>query len=174
MMGWLCLLLCQAAAAEDVRPGLLTEIYSVGHALDDFPVFPADRKPDVRRIDKLIHLDPASEHLPGTRMTDHFVVRWKGLLRIPKTAQYTFFLESDDGSRLRINGREVVGNGGLHAMEEKSGELALAPGDHEIEVDLFQNSGGMGCRLSWEADGLPKELVPEKAFFRKKDKDLDK
>lgn len=173
-MGLLCALLCQAAAAEEPRPGLLSEIYSVGHALDDFPVFSADRKPDVRRIDKLVNLDPASVQLPGTQMTDHFFVRWKGLLRIPKAATYTFFLESDDGSRLRINKKEVVGNGGLHAMEEKSGELLLSPGDHEIEVDLFQNSGSMGCRLSWEAEGLPKEIIPEKAYFRKKDKELDK
>jgi hypothetical protein len=162
------------APKEDLRPGLLAEIFSLPPPVEDFPKIPSDRKPDLRRIDAAVDVALTDGALPGTSMADHLYVRWKGILRIPREGKYTFYLESDDGSRLRIGSRLVVENGGLHPMEEKSAEAVLGAGDHEIELDLFENSGELGCRLSWEAEGMPKEIIPTKAFFHKRDKDLDK
>jgi hypothetical protein len=61
---------------------------------------------------------------------------------------FAFFTESDDGSRLLIGGRQVVLNDGMHAMEEKKGEIALAGGLHSIRVEFFERTGGEGLAVS--------------------------
>src|SRR5205085_5881427 len=73
-----------------------------------------------------------------------------GALPISKDGNYTFFLESDDGSRLFIDGKQVVDNGGLHAMEEKSGEVELKAGEHVLKIEFFENEVDAGCKFSWQ------------------------
>jgi len=164
----------QEAAQDELKPGLIAEFFKIGKAMDDIPVIAADRKPDLRRIDRKINFENTAETFPGTNMSDHFYVRWMGKVRIPRDGKVTFFTESDDGSRLWIDGKVVVDNGGLHAMEEKSGEVDLKAGDHDLNLELFQNEGEVGCKLSWESAGQAKEILPEAALNHKKDKDLDK
>ena len=142
--------------------------------MEEFPTVAAERKPDHRRIDRRINFEQTAETFPGTTMSDHFYVRWTGRLKIPKDAHYTFFTESDDGSRLWIDGKVVVDNGGVHPMEEKSGEVDLKAGDHDIKVELFENDGDVGCKISWEAANLAKAILPESVLMHRKDKDLDK
>lgn len=164
----------QEPAADEVKPGLIAEFFNIGKAMEEFPVIPADRKPDLRRIDRKINFEHTTETFPGTQMSDHFYVRWTGKVRIPRDGKYTFFTESDDGSRLWIDGKVLVDNGGLHAMEEKSGELELKAGDHEIKMELFENDGEVGCKLSWESANMTKEILTDAVLTHKKDKDLDK
>lgn len=163
-----------AGLQEEKVPGLIAEFYDIGEGIEDFPTVDAERKPTLRRLDKQVNYESTAEAFAGTTLTDHFYARWTGFLRVPRDGKYTLFTESDDGSRLWIDDKQVVDNGGLHAMEEKSGEIELKAGDLAIKIDVFENEGEAGCKVSWEADGLPKEVIPEKAFLHKKDKDLDK
>ena len=163
-----------AQEADDLKAGLVAEFFNIGKPMEEFPVIAAERKADFRRIDRQINFEQTAETFPGTTMTDHFYVRWTGRIKVPRDGKLTFFTESDDGSRLWIDGKVVVDNGGLHAMEEKSGEIDLKAGDHDLKVELFENDGDVGCKLSWESSGAAKEILPEGALFHKKDKDLDK
>jgi len=164
----------QETAPEESRPGLIAEFFNIGKAMEDFPTVAAERKPDHRRVDARINFEQTAETFPGTAMSDHFYVRWTGRIRAPKDATYTFFTESDDGSRLWIDGKVVVDNGGVHPMEEKSGEIELKAGEHDIKVELFENDGEVGCKLSWESSGSAKEILPDGVLSHRKDKDLDK
>jgi hypothetical protein len=165
---------CQEAAQDERRPGLIAEFFNIGKPMEEFPTVTVERKPDLRRIDRQINYEQTSDTFPGTNMADHFYVRWTGKIKIPRDGKYTLFTESDDGSRLWIDGKVVVDNGGLHAMEEKSGDVDLKAGEHDIKVELFENDGNVGCKLSWESQGTAKEILPEGALIHKKDKDLDK
>jgi len=147
-------------AAEKSQTGLLGEYYALDDALEDFPTIGADKKPTVKRVDKDINVDSTTEAWPGTQLVDHFYIRWTDKLRAPKDGNYTFFLESDDGSRLYLDGKLVVDNGGLHAMEEKSGETELKTGEHELKVEYFENEVDAGCKFSWQPPGKDKEIVP--------------
>ncbi|MBI3854250.1 MAG: hypothetical protein HY293_01015 [Planctomycetes bacterium] len=164
----------QDPAPEELKPGLIAEFFNIGKAMEDFPTVAAERKPDLRRIDRKINFEQTTETFPGTTMSDHFYVRWTGKIRIPKDGHFTFFTESDDGSRLWIDGKVVVDNGGLHAMEEKSGDVNLKAGDHDLKLELFENDGEVGCKLSWESSGTNKEILTDAVLSHKKDKDLDK
>jgi len=149
-----------ALAAEKQEPGLLGEYYALDDSLEDFPSIRADKKPTLTRVDKTINVDSTTEAWPGTQLLDHFYIRWTGQLRVPKEGTYTFFLESDDGSRLFIDGKQVVDNGGLHPMEEKSGQVDLKAGDHALKLEFFENEGDAGCKFSWQPPGQDKEIVP--------------
>ena len=166
--------LSQESPHEELKPGLVAEFFNIGKPMEEFPTVAAERKPDLRRIDARINFEQTADTFAGTTMSDHFYVRWTGRIRIPRDAKVTFFTESDDGSRLWIDGKVVVDNGGVHPMEEKSGEIDLKAGDHEIKVELFENDGEVGCKLSWESSGTAKEILPDSVLLHKKDKDLDK
>jgi len=147
-------------AAPPSQAGLQGEYFDIGDALDDFPILPADKKPVVKRVDKTINFESTQEGFHGTELVDFFYVRWTGSLRIPKDGQYTFFLESDDGSRLFIDGKQVIANGGRHHMTEKAGEAELASGQHSIKIEYFENEVDAGCIFSWRPPAGTKEIVP--------------
>ncbi|HEX7900066.1 MAG TPA: PA14 domain-containing protein [Planctomycetota bacterium] len=169
----LTLLLPQEPAA-DFRPGLIGEFFELQGEVEDFPTLTADKKPALRRIDTQVNFETTEAAFGGTGLTDKFYVRWTGVLRVAIEGKYTIYTESDDGSRFFVGDTKVVDNGGLHTMEEKSGEIELKPGDHPIRLELFDNQGAAGCRLSWEGPGIAKAVIPDKVLFHKKDKDLDK
>ncbi|MDA9353604.1 PA14 domain-containing protein, partial [Flavobacteriaceae bacterium] len=53
--------------------------------------------------------------------TGSFAVRYTGYISITTNGTYTFFTSSDDGSKLLIDGVEIVNNDGSHAAQERSG-----------------------------------------------------
>lgn len=71
-----------------------------------------------------------------------FAVVMEGFVEAPQTGRYTFFINSDDGSRLYIDGELVVDHDGTHSAMQKTGELLLAAGRHAIRIEYFQQQGG--------------------------------
>jgi hypothetical protein len=155
-----------AFAGDGIQPGLLGRYYQ-SIVLDDFPTIKAGKKPDAEKVDKQINFASTLEEFGGTKLRDNFYVVWTGVIRIPKDGKYTFFLESDDGSRLFIDGKKVVDNGGTHEMMEESGKVELKAGDHEIKVEFFDQEEDAGCILSWQTEGKAKEVVPAAVLFHK-------
>ncbi len=74
------------------------------------------------------------------------------------------FVESDDGSRVLIDGTVLVNNDGLHGMVERGGSIALRPGKHRLRTEFFENYGGAGLVLRWMLPGGAKVVVPNSAF----------
>ena len=65
-----------------------------------------------------------------------------------------FYLGSDDGSRLYIDGQLVLNHGGLHPFTEVSAlVVGLGAGYHDIRVEMFENFGAAGVVLSWDPAG---------------------
>jgi hypothetical protein len=162
-----------AQAQEDLRAGLIGEYYDIGEDLNDFPNI-KDMKPALRRIDPDVNIQQTNGQFNKSGLILNFYVRWSGVIRIPRDGRYMFYTESDDGSRLHIDGKLVVDNGGLHVPEEKNGEVELKAGPHEIRIDFFQGGGGASCKAKWASDDLKTEPIPARVLFHKKDKDLDK
>jgi sialate O-acetylesterase len=100
------------------------------------------------------------------RPAGNYAVRFRGLVKIPKSDAYTFVLASDDGSRLRINGKQIVESDGIHpAIEKAADPLVLEAGLHEIEIDFFQGGGNIELKLLYSSKDLPKQPVPFSALF---------
>ncbi|SCD32604.1 beta-glucosidase, partial [Streptomyces sp. DvalAA-14] len=81
-------------------------------------------------------------------------VKWTGTLAPPTSGSYTFSLNSDDGSRLFINGQQIVNNWGDHGPTTKTGTVTLTAGQPvSIEVDYYQGGGGSNVSLGWQVPG---------------------
>ena len=78
---------------------------------------------------------------------------------------YTFFTESDDGSKLFIDDIEIVNNDGDHGAEEKNGIAALKKGFHKIKVLYFDSGGSNALKVLLQMQGGDKqELSPSLLF----------
>lgn len=70
-----------------------------------------------------------------------FGVRVSTSLTVTTGGVYTFEVGSDDGSRLYVDGVEVIENDGLQAFNTESGTISLDPGQHEIVIIFFERAG---------------------------------
>jgi predicted alpha/beta superfamily hydrolase len=100
-------------------------------------------------------------------LKDKFGLTFTGYIDIPKEGIYTFYLRSDDGSRLRIGDQELIDLDGLHAVEERSGQILLEKGMHKLDIEFFEKSGGQFLELSYEGLELERQKVPAKVFYYK-------
>lgn len=91
---------------------------------------------------------------------------FEGFIEIPATGLWTLSTESDDGSRLLIDGVAVVSNDGLHGMVERSGQIAIEAGVHRYRVEFFENFGGAGLIARWQGPGTPRAVIPATAFIK--------
>ena len=97
-----------------------------------------------------------------------FGVVYDGSIDIATAGTYTFYTASDDGSKLYINGKQIVNNDGLHGKQEKSGTIILAKGKHNIEVRYFERSGQEVLEVSYAGPGISKKRIPSNVLSPEK------
>jgi hypothetical protein len=125
------------------QPGFLTRYYEgTWDKLPNFDVLQANQTSVALSLD-----------LGRITRPEFYGLVAEGWILAPTNGVYTFFLNSDDGSKLWVSGRLTVDNDGLHAPTEKSGQVALAKGWHRVRVDFFQKGGGRVLGLTWVGPG---------------------
>lgn len=67
-----------------------------------------------------------------------FGIRYTTSIYIDVPGKYRFRLNSDDGSKLIVDGKTVIDNDGQHAPQAKRGEIVLEEGVHEFVIEYFQ------------------------------------
>ena len=127
----------------DVMPehGLIGQVYVPGIALEQMPDF-GNLTPVYTFITANLDV-PVREYTegfptPGKQIVvEHFAVRFRGVLAVDTPGRYTFWLLSDDGSKLYIDDTLVIDNDGIHGITRNKGRK-----------DLSAN-----VQVSWEIDG---------------------
>jgi mono/diheme cytochrome c family protein len=94
------------------------------------------------------------------KRNNNYGFRYTGFIRIAVNGAYTFFTDSDDGSRLYIGDKLVVQNDGMHGAQERSGAIQLTAGEHPIMVTYFNGGGGGELKVSYQGPGLSKQEIP--------------
>jgi alpha-mannosidase len=87
-----------------------------------------------------------------------------GVIDIPARGAYRFWLSSDDGSRLWIDGKLAADHDGLHGSSPLRCDVPLAAGPHTILVEFFQHLGGADLKLEWSGPGIERQEVPATAL----------
>lgn len=100
---------------------------------------------------------------------NNFGVRFTTFLKITKPGQYMFYLGSDDGSRLLIDGEVVVENGGVHPHSMKTGKKVLDVGFHAVTVDYFQGGGEWTLDVEISGVGLKQQSIASFISIEPKD-----
>ena len=99
---------------------------------------------------------------------DEFGLRFTGKLRIEKAGEYTFHIQSNDGSCLYVDKNLVVNHNGLHGADmEKTGKIRLEAGMHSIQLDYFQAGGGLFLKVQYSNPGMEKQDIPANILFQK-------
>ena len=141
---------------DDAAPGLAYACYE-GH---------------FQKLPNFDELEAVADGIAGTfdlgtrKRDDDFAMTFTGYVEVPADGTYTFYLSSDDGSKLLIGSELVVDNDGLHAASEKSGQVILKTGKHPIRVEFFQAAGGRALQVSYEGPSVTKQAIPASALWR--------
>ena len=73
-----------------------------------------------------------------------------GLLVVPVDGEYTFFLDSDDGSRLTVSTETLLNHDGVHELGgERTATRKLSKGLVPIKLEYFQRENRFGLNVAW-------------------------
>lgn len=156
------------------RQGLLGEVFALEYGTRYLPKFDEISTPPIGRIFAATIDVPNRSYrygYPGLDgLVEWFAIRFAGSLRIDTAGEYRFRLNSDDGSKLYIDGILIINNDGTHwNLERYSEGILLEAGDHEIVIEYFQGPRyDIALQLLW---ALPQSevyvLVPPEVLSRK-------
>jgi len=159
-----------APVISRLRPGLWTEyfdgVYGYPTIKDVALLERAEPRIDFGVTQPLQRKDQV---LKGWPFAGPCAALFSGYLKVEKEGLYTFFLGSDDGAALYINGEEVIDNGGTHGFTEIWGQLELKPGYHRIWVKYFNAGAAMGLVLSHKPKNERMTAVPPEMLFHDPD-----
>ena len=185
----------------DVMPGhgLIGQVYVPGITIERMPDFGA-----LTPIYTFIaaNLDvPIREYTKGfptpkkQTVVENFAVRFRGVLAVDTPGRYTFWLLSDDGSKLYIDDTLVIDNDGIHSIRRnkgrkdlsngaikaqvswhfeghfmdmgKRGSMELTAGTHPFEIQYFQGPR-YEIALQWfyQPPNSHRQIVPPEVLYR--------
>jgi hypothetical protein len=80
--------------------------------------------------------------------TDYFSARWQRTVYL-EGGNYTFSATVDDGVRVFVNGALVIDKWYPQSRTTHTATLYLAPGNHQLRVEYFEQTGTAVCIVSW-------------------------
>ena len=80
---------------------------------------------------------------------DYWSVDIQGYIYIPSNGTYWFQTYSDDGVRLKVDGKTVVNNWTLHGPTYNYGQVNLTTGWKPIQLQMYEWGGGTVLQLKW-------------------------
>ena len=90
------------------------------------------------RDDDMISFDFDSD--PPLSITDHFQIRWSGLIHADESGQYEFRTGSDDGVRLYVADSLIIDAWIDQGGDSWSGSIYLNEGLHSLVLEYYENS----------------------------------
>lgn len=119
------------------------------------------RLPDFSRLEAAASGTSHELSLAGLKLPreDSIAVAFDGYIHIATAGPYSFSLASDDGSKLYIDGKQVVDNDGDHGVVVANGGIDLRPGKHAIRVEWFNGGGGAWLGAYFEGPGIPRQFI---------------
>jgi hypothetical protein len=84
---------------------------------------------------------------------DEFSVRADACLSLRNQKHAHFVLASDDGSRMFLNGQQIIDDWGNHGLRHRHAELDLDPGCHSLRIEYFEGGGSAALQFLADFDG---------------------
>lgn len=158
------------------RANILCDVYDLNgfniSKVPDFSTIPT-RKVGTVALDQI---DAASTNnqtvfpkFKGTsfeNLKENFGLSCNSNLLVPVTGSYNIQLTSDDGSKLFLDGSQIITNDGTHGMVMRSSNLSLAAGKHPVRLEYVQGGGDKGLFLTWNVNGVTQTVINAKSFER--------
>jgi hypothetical protein len=97
---------------------------------------------------------------------DQFSVRWTGEIQAQFTEPYTLYVESDDGTRVWLDGNLVMDDWVDRFDGQSQAKVNLVAGQkHALRIEYYQAQGVAHARLLWSSPSTPKRPVPQSQLY---------
>ena len=182
----------------DVMPGhgLIGQVYVPGIVIERMPDFGALTPVYTFIAANLdVSIREYTKGFPTPEMqivVENFAIRFRGVLAVDTPGRYTFWLLSDDGSKLYIDDTLVIDNDGIHGITRnkgrkqlsknawvswhfdghfmdmgKHGSMELTAGTHPFEIQYFQGPR-YEIALQWfyQPPDAYRQIVPPEVIYR--------
>ena len=123
-------------------------------------------------IDLATKFDPigggVSEKIDLSRQPtlNSFAMRFKGYIQIPESGLWTFYLSSNDGSRLYLqDGGTLLIDNNSEGYSEMDAITYLPAGFHAIIVEYYQSSDNASLELEFEGPGVSRQEITQDSLF---------
>ena len=120
---------------------------------------------EISELPKINIGEVSKVHIPIKDLGTNMGFIFNGFIKIPKDGKYTFYLSSNDGSRLYLDDNLAINNDGAHGTKEESVQLSLKVGFHKLSVSYFQLGGKSNLKMSWSGNGFRKTEMPPIIYF---------
>ncbi|MBI1938325.1 MAG: metallophosphoesterase [Ignavibacteriales bacterium] len=97
---------------------------------------------------------------------DQFAITYGGFIRVDDNDVYTFYVRSDDGTKLYIDDQLVVDNNGSHSARTKYGSIALLAGYHKFYLEYFDNVEGEELKVMFKSSKYERREIKNNELFR--------
>lgn len=102
------------------------------------------------RNESAVYEDWGNGSPDSTIPSDHFSARYTGTYPFTASGTYTFKTVADDGVRLYVDGQLLIDEWHDNSVDNAhSATRYMAPGNHIIKVEYFDDTGGAVMKLSW-------------------------
>jgi hypothetical protein len=95
---------------------------------------------------------------------DLFMVHMTGFITIPEHETIEFWLASDDGGTINIDGSEWGSWNDQGCSATESGQIDISAGSHSLDLWMYENGGGTCIMLAWNINDQGWSIVPDEAF----------
>ncbi|MCG8332405.1 MAG: PQQ-dependent sugar dehydrogenase [Chitinophagales bacterium] len=140
--------------------GLLGAYYDeVEHVFNGDPAF--------WRIDTTVQFNWGEGSAAPMLIGNNFYsIRWSGQVEPLYSEEYTFYVTSDDGIRLWVDGNLLIDQWVPQSPFETSGTIFLQAGQrYDIRLEYFEDGGGAVCELRWSSLRTPKAIIPKLQLY---------
>ena len=123
--------------------------------------------PVVVRTEKQINFNYKSGRPDLDLPAGVFTASWTGAIVPSTSGTYTFYTNSNSGTRVIINGTTVLDNFTNTSNSVAQGNIALTAGQsYTIAVQYVSpEKGAAKLQLIWSTDGIAKQVVPKSVLF---------
>ena len=102
----------------------------------------------------------------GSPMTgvnaDNFSVKWTGEIQPLYSETYTFYVTSDDGVKLTIDGNVLIDELANIGKATRNGTLTLKSGKkYDIKLEYAEGTENASCALEWQSTSQVREIIPQ-------------
>ncbi len=157
---------------DTLLPGLATEYLRLGPEVRHVDDVERAGKGHIGKPLDMIDYNTGSDYVLTSEEKQLLGARITGFIRFDKPGTYTFATQSNDGVRLKIGGKTVIEDPGVH-YDQFSANVTVPidePGWYDFYIVYFQRKGTATLELYWQppgADGFV--FVPAEAFARPKE-----
>ncbi len=94
---------------------------------------------------------------------------WTGSIQPICSTDYTFFINSDGGDRVWINGMKIIDRWSLNGLRlDASTAIPMEAGKkYSIRIERAQGTGPGLLQFYWSSPGMPRQIVPESQLYDK-------